>query len=55
MAAVRSELVSLSEALKSGTLASFISQEEARGVGPIDKADFDAAAPVMIICPSARP
>ena len=32
----------LSEAIKSGKLQEFIAQAEARGVGPIDRAEFDA-------------
>ncbi len=35
-------MVSLAEALKTGRLPEFIAQEEARGIGPIDRAEFDA-------------
>jgi hypothetical protein len=35
-------MLTLSEAIKSGRLQEFIAQEEARGVGPIDRAEFDA-------------
>jgi hypothetical protein len=35
-------MLSLAEALKTGRLQEFIAQEEARGVGPIDRAEFDA-------------
>ena len=34
-------MITLQEALKSGRLSDFIDQEEARGVGPIDRAAFD--------------
>jgi hypothetical protein len=33
--------ISLSEALKAGRLPDFIAQEEARGIGPGDRAQFD--------------
>ena len=36
-------MLTLAEAVKSGRLQEFIDQEEARGVGPIDRAEFDAA------------
>lgn len=36
-------MLTLSEALKSGQLRKFIAQEEARGVGPVDRKDLDAA------------
>ncbi len=35
------QLISLTEAVKSGRLAEFIAQEEARGIGPIKKAELD--------------
>ena len=35
--------LTLKKALKSDRLADFIAQEDARGVAPADKADFEAA------------
>lgn len=40
--------LSLSEAQVSGRLEEFISQEEARGIGPADKADLDRALSRLI-------
>jgi len=34
--------LNLREAVETGRLGDFIAQEEARGVGPIDRAKFDA-------------
>jgi hypothetical protein len=33
--------ITLSEAISEGRLPEFIAQEEARGIGPIDRAEFD--------------
>jgi hypothetical protein len=41
-------MLSLAEAVKSERLADFIAQEEARGVGPIDRADLDRALAKVI-------
>lgn len=35
-------MLTLSEAVKSERLQEFIAQEEARGIGPINRAEFDA-------------
>jgi hypothetical protein len=35
--------ITLSEAILGGRLPEFIAQEEARGIGPIDRAEFDGA------------
>jgi hypothetical protein len=35
--------ITLSEAISGGRLPEFIAQEEARGIGPIDRAEFDGA------------
>lgn len=35
-------MISLSQAVKTGRLQEFIAQEEARGIGPIDGAEFDS-------------
>lgn len=42
------EVLHLSGALKTGRLQDFIAQEEARGVGPVSEADFDALAAKVI-------
>lgn len=44
-------MLGLSEALRTGRLAEFISQEEARGVGPIDHAEFDGLTTALIKAP----
>jgi hypothetical protein len=41
-------MLSLSEAMESGRLQEFIAQEEARGVGPISEAEFNATASAVI-------
>ena len=46
--------ISLSEAIKTDRLADFIAQEEARGVGPIDRAEFDALAAALIKAPQSE-
>ena len=43
--------ITLSEAIKQNRLEEFSSQEEARGIGPIDRADFDAALGKMVKAP----
>jgi hypothetical protein len=40
--------ITLSEAISGGRLPEFIAQEEARGIGPIDRADFDGAVKNVI-------
>lgn len=40
--------LSLSEAMKTGRLAEFVAQEEARGIGPANRADVDAALAKLI-------
>jgi hypothetical protein len=47
-------MLTLSEALKSGRLQEFIVQEEARGIGPINRADYDAAAAALIKAPQSK-
>ena len=37
----RIEMLSFADAIKLGRLADFVAQEEARGVGSIDRAEFD--------------
>lgn len=41
-------MLTLADAIKDGRLQEFIAQEEARGVGPIDRAAFDALAASLI-------
>lgn len=40
--------LSLANAIKSGRIEDFIAQEEGRGIGPIDRAKFDALAAALI-------
>jgi hypothetical protein len=47
-------LLTLAEALKTGRLQDFIAQEEARGVGPIDRADLDRALAKMVKAPQSK-
>jgi hypothetical protein len=35
-------MLTLSEALKTGKIAEFVKQEEARGIGPIEREELDA-------------
>jgi hypothetical protein len=49
-----SEPLSLSEAIKSGQLPEFIAQQEAAGVGPIDRAEFDAAMGAIVKAPRSK-
>lgn len=41
-------MLSLRSAISEGRVAEFIEQEEARGVGPIGEAEFDALAADLI-------
>jgi hypothetical protein len=43
--------ISLAEALKDGNLAAFIAQEEARGIGPIDRVELDGLTTALIKAP----
>jgi hypothetical protein len=47
-------MLTLSEALKTGRLQDFIAQEEARGIGPIDRAELDAVAAALIKAPQSE-
>jgi hypothetical protein len=40
--------MTLSEAVSGGRLPEFIAQEEARGIGPIDRAEFDGVVSELI-------
>lgn len=46
--------LSLASALKNGRLKEFIAQEEARGVGPANQADFDAALAAIVKRPQSE-
>ncbi len=46
--------MTLAEAIKSDRLPDFITQEEARGVGPIDPAEFDAALAAHVTGPQSE-
>jgi hypothetical protein len=47
-------MLTLAEAVKSGRLAEFAAQEEARGIGPIDQADFGATLAKMVKAPRSK-
>lgn len=47
-------MLSLTEAVKSNRLQEFIEQEEARGIGPIDPADFYFALGKVIKAPRSK-
>jgi hypothetical protein len=47
-------MLTLAEAVKTGSLDDFISQEEARGVGPIDPVEFDGLAAPLIKAPQSE-
>jgi hypothetical protein len=46
--------LSLTAALQKGKLDDFIAQEEARGVGPIDRAEFDSSAAALVKAPQSK-
>ena len=48
-------MLTLSEALRTKQLDAFVRQEEARGVGPIDRAAFDALTEALIKAPQSDP
>jgi hypothetical protein len=47
-------MLTLSEAVKTGRLQEFIAQEEARGVGPVDRAELDRALAKMVKAPRSE-
>ncbi len=47
-------MLTLSEAVKGGKLEEFVAQEEARGVGPLDRSEFDALAAALITAPQSE-
>lgn len=44
-------MITLSDALRSGRLSEFVEQEEARGVGPVNKKELDTAIKVIATQP----
>ncbi len=44
-------MISLSEARKTNRLPEFIADQEAKGIGPINRAEFDALASTMVKAP----
>ncbi len=46
--------LSLHQAVKEGRIADFIAQEESRGVGPVDRAEFDALTAALIKAPQSE-
>jgi hypothetical protein len=46
--------ITLREAMESGRLADFVAQEEARGVGSIDRAEFDRLLVKAVKAPQSK-
>ena len=46
--------INLSQALRDNRLSEFIAQEEARGVGPIARTDFDTFSTALIKAPQSK-
>ncbi len=47
-------MLTLSEAVRNGRLDEFIAQEQARGVGPVDRDAFDALAAALVKAPQSK-
>lgn len=45
-------MLTLSEALKTGKIAEFVKQEEARGVGPAKSSDLEKAIKILATTPT---
>ena len=45
--------IALADAIREGRLQEFVTQEEARGVGPIDRAAFGRAVAEMVRAPQS--
>jgi hypothetical protein len=45
-------MLTLSQALKSGKIAEFIQQEEARGIGPAESPELEEAIKIMATTPT---
>lgn len=50
----RINMLTLSKAVKEGRLSEFIAQEEARGVGSIDRAEFDRLLVKAVKSPQSK-
>lgn len=46
--------ISLAEAVSTNRLSDFIAQEEACGIGPIDRAELDALTAALIKAPQSK-
>lgn len=51
---VELEPITLANAMKSGRLQDFIAQEEARGIGPIGRAELNLAIAALIKAPQSE-
>jgi hypothetical protein len=47
-------MLTLSEAVKTARLQEFIAQEEARGIGPASRAEFEALTEALIKAPQSK-
>lgn len=47
-------MLTLSAAIKAGRLQEFIAQEEGRGIGPVDRAKFDALLAMSVKEPQSK-
>lgn len=47
-------MLTLTEALAEGRLPDFIAQEEARGIGPIDRAELDVGIAALVKGPQSE-
>ncbi len=47
-------LLSLADAKANGRLSDFIAQEESRGVGPVDRSEFDALTAALVKAPQSE-
>jgi hypothetical protein len=48
------ESISLAEAIQRGAMDAFVAQEERRGIGPVDRAEFDRAAAQLVRAPQSE-
>lgn len=47
-------MITLAQALKDNRLSEFIAQEEARGIGSVDRSEFDALAKDLVKAPQSE-
>jgi len=47
-------MLSLAQAILESRVSEFIAQEKARGIGPIDRAEFDALAAALVKAPQSK-